>query len=46
MNMRTAEYTNPPSPPKNDEIHHPDHYTWKGTEVPDQQWMEQTEIPF
>ena len=24
--------TNPPSPPKNDEIHHPDHYTWKGTE--------------
>lgn len=27
MNMRTAEYTNPPSPPKNDEIHHPDHCT-------------------
>ena len=32
MNPRTTEYTNPPSPPKNDEIHHPDHYTWKGTE--------------
>ena len=32
MNLRTTEYTNPPSPPKNDEIHHPDHYTWKGTE--------------
>lgn len=29
MNPRTVEYTNPP---KNDEIHHPDHYTWKGTE--------------
>ena len=29
MNLRTAEYTNPH---KNDEIHHPDHYTWKGTE--------------
>ena len=28
-NPRTVEYTNPP---KNDEIHHPDHYTWKGTE--------------
>ena len=32
MNLRTTEYTNQPSPPKNDEIHHPDHYTWKGTE--------------
>lgn len=39
MNPRTTEYTNPPKNKEYlnwlvsaDEIHHPDHYTWKGTE--------------